>query len=606
MRKRIALIALCGATLAAPSAAASPRAEHALHKAESVLHGRSVRTGFEATPALRELAVRYRALGRHDRRRARRLLERPISSGTRSGDIAYGVAAHDPPFCSAHFCIHWVDTGIDAPPLASTLGDGVPDYIRTMDQVFEHAHAVENGQWGWREPRSDGRTGSGDDKVDVYVKDVGDEGIFGYSAPDPGQDGVSQHAYLVMDNDYAQAQFPRYATYLAPMEVTAAHEYNHVLQFSYDVYEETWFLESTAVWAEDRVYDSVNDYIAYLGPWSRMTRVPLTSFDELDDTDPLNTKAYGDAAFPRWVESHYGPGAIRSAWERASGTIPEDLGVAAYDAALSSRGSSFFDAFVRFAADTAEWRSSGGSFADRDGALWPDVRRAVARSLAPGRGSIGGHLDHTAYSLTDVTPTADARIKLVGALPRGTAGALALVGRVGPDTNGRVTVALTKLRHGGAGSVTLAKPGRFTRITAVVVNADAEPGRFSPSLAQWTYDRDGQSVSAHVSNRFAPLRLEHAAPAAGARVSRHARVVLRFSAPLDRASLRAIRLRDARGRRVRVRVKRARGGSRVTLVPRGSLSRGTRYVVELGSPIMDRDANRLARSSRSWTFLTRH
>ncbi|HKP91339.1 MAG TPA: Ig-like domain-containing protein [Thermoleophilaceae bacterium] len=606
MRKRIALIALCGLTVAAPSAAASARAERALHKAESTLRGHSAKPGADATLALKELAVRLPSLHGRDRTRARRLLERPLTTaGTRSGDVDFTGATHDPPLCSAHFCIHWVDEGADAPPAVSSGGDGVPDYIRTMSQVFEQVHAVENGRLGWRAPRSDGRTGGQGDRVDVYIKDVGSQGIFGYSAPDPGQHGNSQHAYLVMDNDYSRSQFARYANYLAPMQVTAAHEYNHVLQFTYDVFQDSWFMESTAVWAEDVVYPDVNDYLAYLNSWSLMSDVPLTAFDELDQTDPVNLKAYGDAAFARWVDSHYGAGVIRAAWERSTATIPASFAPGAYDAALNAHGSSFFQAFARFAADTAEWRSSAGPFRDGDSALWPDLRRASPRRLAPGSGVLEGRLDHTAYVLADVRPTPDPRIKLVGSLPRGTAGALALVGRVGPEATGRVEVALKRLPRGGGGSVVLARPGRFSRVTAVIVNADSDPNGFSQTTGAWAYANDRQAVRARVSNRFAPLKLTAATPAAGARVSRKARVVLNFSAALDRGSLRSIRLRDSRGKRVRVRVKRSHDGRRVTLVPREPLDPGERYELELGSSIVDRDMNPLAAPARGWTFVTR-
>jgi hypothetical protein len=604
LRKRIALIVLCGTAVIAPCAAASPRAERALHKAESTLRGGSVKTGFEATPALKELAVRLPSLDGRERTRARRLLARPLAAGTRSGDIDFTVASHDPPFCSAHFCIHWVDSGVDAPPSYSSLADGVPDYIRTMSQVFEHVHAIENGQLGWREPRSDGGLGGQYGKVDVYVKDVGGQRIYGYSAPDPGQGGNSQHAYLVMDNDYSQAQFRRYTNYLEPMEVTAAHEYNHVLQFTYDVYQDTWFMESCAVWAEDYVYDAVDDYIAYLTPWSRMSQVPLTAFDELDQTDPLNYKAYGDAVFTRWLASHYGAGLIRSAWERSTSTTPASFAPASYDAALRAHGTSFFEAFARFAAQTAEWRSAQGPFHDLDAPLWPDLARTSQARLAPGAGGLSGQLDHTAYALADVRPTADARIKLVGKLPSGTAGALALVGRAGPAATGPVRVALAKLPHGGGGSVTLTDPGRFSRITAVVVNADWDSHGFSRTTGAWTYSHDDQPFSARVSNRFAPLRLRGASPAAGARVSPKARVVLRFSAAVSHASAGSIRLRDSRGKRVRVRVKRSGHGRRVTLVPRHPLSAGGPYVVRVGSDVADVDANRLA-SPREWSFRVR-
>ncbi len=34
------------------------------------------------------------------------------------------------------------------------------------------------------------------------------------------------------------------------MQVTAAHEYNHILQFNYDLFEQVWMYESTATWVE--------------------------------------------------------------------------------------------------------------------------------------------------------------------------------------------------------------------------------------------------------------------------------------------------------------------------------------------------------------------
>jgi Bacterial Ig-like domain len=600
--RRLALIVFAFMTAAAPAAASPPHA--ALHRAEAVMHGAGVRSGAEVTPALKELATRLTALHGTDRTRAQRLLERPVPGKAQPGESAYKVPEHGPPLCSAHFCIHWVDAGSDAPPLASTLGDGIPDYIRTMEQVFEHAYQVENVQLGWRAPAGDGTRGGGVDKVDVYVKDVGEEGIFGYSTPDPGQHGSSQAAYLVMDNDYAHSQFSRYTSYLAPMQVTAAHEYNHVIQFGYDVLQDTWFMEATAVWMEDVVYDDVNDYLAYVGPWSHLTQVPLTTYDLLDETDPLNVKAYGDAVWSRWLAVHFGPTVLRNAWERSTQTTPAAFAPGAFDAALRARGSSFFAAFTRFAADSAEWRSSAGPFGDRDASLWPDIKRASQRTLAPGSKELSARLDHTSYSLVNVAPTNDARIKLVGSLPSGTAGALALVGRTGAAATGSVQVAITRLPKGGAGSVTLANPGRFSRITAVLVNADTRPRGYSGTTGDWIFARDRQAVSARISNRFEALRLRKASPAPGARVSRKAHVVLRFSAAVSRASVKAVRLRDSHGKQVSIRVVRSDGGARLTVVPRHQLAAGARYSVELGSRMVDVDGNALAAGRRGWSFKT--
>src|SRR5205823_2620737 len=158
--------------------------------------------------------------------------------------------AGNSPLCSAHYCVHWVASSADAPPLTDSNGNGVPDWVETVSQTAENVYSVENGALGWRTPKGDGTRGGGSNLTDIYLADVGGSGLYGYSAPDPQPDGHRLFAYLVLDNDFSKSQFPSYSTPVDPLDVTLAHEYNHVLQFGYDAEEETWMLESTAVWME--------------------------------------------------------------------------------------------------------------------------------------------------------------------------------------------------------------------------------------------------------------------------------------------------------------------------------------------------------------------
>ncbi|MGB7588118.1 MAG: MXAN_6640 family putative metalloprotease, partial [Solirubrobacterales bacterium] len=170
------------------------------------------------------------------------------------------------PACSRHFCVHWVAESFDAPNPTDANGikdgDGIPDYVERVLTVAEHVQSVENGRLGWREPRPDGRRGGRNNKVDVYLKDLR-QTMFGYSAPDSGPGGRIRrlperpHGYLVLDNDYDPFEYPG-TTQLGDLEVTFAHEYNHILQMGYDAYEDPWFAESTAVWMEDQVYNGVD------------------------------------------------------------------------------------------------------------------------------------------------------------------------------------------------------------------------------------------------------------------------------------------------------------------------------------------------------------
>jgi hypothetical protein len=386
------------------------------------------------------------------------------------------------------------------------------------------------------------------------------------------------------------------------MEVTAAHEYNHVLQFGYDVQQDSWMFESTAVWMEDKVYDDVNDYVSYLDPWAQLTEVPLTSFNTTDSSDPLNVKVYGDAVWNRWIDERYGQDAIRTAWERSRSTHPPSFAARAYDASLATHATSFFEAFTRFAADTAEWRT-GTAF--EEGSTFADVVRATQKTLAPGAAGVSGHLDHTAYALVNVARTSDARIKLVGSLKHGTAGALALVGRVGSATGGSVDVAMRRLPHGGTASVALADPARYARITAVLVNADASANGFLPDQNDWNYTKDGRSVTALVSNDFTPPTIAGRAPRAGRLgVSRSSGVSVRFSESVNGVSSRTLRLIGPGGHKVSARVVYDKHKARARLVPKHRLGQHSLYKVEISGGVMDRGGNRVPASARSWRFTT--
>ncbi|MEA2309477.1 MAG: hypothetical protein QOI65_1763 [Thermoleophilaceae bacterium] len=612
VRLRPAPIVLVCLALAVPAAAsAATRHDEAvsvLHQVKAVRDGHGVKSGFELTPLLRELAQRLPDLSPRDRRAARRMMLRPTIGQSQPGEDAYAVPeAPKSPFCGVHFCIHWVAINTtnqkDAPPSADSDHDGIPNYVETMAGVFEHVHQVENVDMAWREPVSDGTRGGGVDKTDVYIKQLGDQGIFGYSTPDPNQKGNSQFAYLVMDNDFSHAEFPRYTDPLEPMEVTAAHEYNHVLQFGYDWLQDTWMFESTAVWAEDKVYDSVNDYVGYLKRWTQLTQVPLTAFDATDPASAVNLKVYGDAVWNRWLEAHYGEAVVRGAWEMSLDTSPPSFAPGAYDASLRTHGTSFFDAFTRFAADTAEWRSTAGPF--EEGASWPDVKRSSAKSLVPGAG-VTGHLDHTGYALVRVTPTADARIRFVGNLSHGTPGAVALVGRQGSETAGAIDVKLKRLPNGGRGHVTLANPGGYSRVTAVLINAGVAQNGFRPELGDWDFSAvDDRSVSGLLTTDFRRPRVLRRTPTVEATdVSRKTKVRVRFSEQVTGVNTSSVRLLASDGHKVSARVTYDPATQRARLTPKERLNRHARYTVKLTARIVDRGQNTIAPAGRTWHFRT--
>jgi hypothetical protein len=610
----------------AASAGESPRAT--LGKAMSALiDGRGVREGTEVTPLLKELALRLPSLEGAERRRALRLLARPSPGEGASNELEYEVDEGQP-LCSEHYCIHYVTSTEDAPSATDANGNGVPDYVETMSGVFEHVFQTENVELGWRAPESDGTRGcvagavppGCSNKTDVYIKEVGGQGIYGYAAPDPQQRSASQAAYLVMDNDYNAAQFPRYAgDSLQPMEVTAAHEYNHVLQFGYDTAQDTWMFESTATWMEDRVYTDVNDYLQYLTPWSQMTFVPLTYFSA-DGNDPLNVKVYGDAVWNRWLETRYGQDVIRDAWASSRRTQPKSFAPLAYDTSLKTKGASFYEAFATFAAETAEWRAANTPFAE--GSTFPDVDRAAATAsgrpivLVPDRGGASGSLDHTGYILLDVRPPEGLpRLRLAVNTPRGAAMAIALVGRTGDEVNGTSQQFVKLLPRGGPGTVTIENPSQYTRLTAVVINADMAIEGFSSILGDWLWENDRQRINARVSADFDAPSVRRRSPKPGTRrASTRTRVVASFSEPVFELTSTTVKLVGPNGRSVKAKfglsrsgkkVSAAAGADQVILTPRARLRRGARYEVRLSRDLRDGGGNALPSSTLKWSFRTK-
>jgi hypothetical protein len=73
---------------------------------------------------------------------------------------------------------------------------------------------------------------------------------------------------------------------------------------------------------------------------------------------------------------------------------------------------------------------------------------------------------------------------------RGDTAAVALVGRLGSEKHGTVVSRLNFNRSGGRMTVRLRRPGRFSRITAVLVNADSAAFGFSARRFDWNYLTD--------------------------------------------------------------------------------------------------------------------
>jgi hypothetical protein len=385
------------------------------------------------------------------------------------------------PRCGRFFCIHWVAEGIDAPSLSDSDGNGVPNFVEQVLKIAEHVHRVENGKLGWREPKSDGHKGGGSSKTDIYLSQIGGE-LFGYAAPDRGQASKEHpiprrlHGYLVLDNDYSAFEFPGTSA-ADDLEVTLAHEYNHILQFGYDAFQDAWFAESTATWMEEQVYPHIDDYLRYVRRWVKRWDTPLTT---------SSIKEYGSAVWNQWLERRYGDSIVRRAWARAIHVRPGGFSVNAYESAIRAVGhSDLGHDFARFAAAVAEWRT-GQAF--REGRLFPDMPRQGRLPLDDQ--PLTRLLNHTAFESLRVRAHRGRAVVVRAKAPRGVAAGLALVGRSGSERHGDTVTRFDYSRGGDRLYVRLGSPGRFKRITAVVVNADALADGYGARRLDWRYRAD--------------------------------------------------------------------------------------------------------------------
>jgi hypothetical protein len=338
MRRTLAVPALVlalASTLLGGIAQAEDRSVPARHAAQSAVPtrptpGQALRTAREvlgqdpgrrtpianrsATLALRDLfAARPRLTG-DSRAQADRLLARPRAAKRK---------------CSTHICVHWSTAGIDGSTNAWAQ--------KTLDYM-SHVWSREVGKLRYRAPLKDGRHG-GNGKLDVYLKDLGGQGIYGYCAPEySGPRPRTASGYCALDNDFSRAQFG--IRPVNALHVTAAHEFFHASQFAYDYLEDAWIMEATATWMEEQVADGVNDNRQYL-PYGQLGD-PTSS---LDWFNPNGVGQYGQWLYFQYLQQLYGRGIVRKIWGELPGR--KHYSTQVLDAAI---GDSFDAQYARFVA----------------------------------------------------------------------------------------------------------------------------------------------------------------------------------------------------------------------------------------------------------------
>ena len=337
-------------------------AELALERARSLFELRKVRAEYgdvarpdphSASLFLTDLALSLRDLSGGDRGAAQDILARPTEGGTSEPFGGPYDVREEAPFCSINVCIHYVTSTGDAP--------SSPTWHQEASTIFQDVWNAEITQMGFRAPKSDlsSDDNGGNRKLDVYIKDLGDFGVYGYCTTDDPRTEIRTvfwnfSAFCVVDDDFTPDQYNTGANGLNALKVTAAHEFFHAVQIGYDAGEDGWLREGTAVWMEDEVYDEIDDSAQYLraGPLA----FPQISLDaEPPEDSQFVSFPYGAWVFFRHLSEQplFGPAAILDIWTRLdSKTRDHDdvYSVQAIQQMAAAQGTSLRDQYATFAA----------------------------------------------------------------------------------------------------------------------------------------------------------------------------------------------------------------------------------------------------------------
>ncbi|MBD3217484.1 MAG: T9SS type A sorting domain-containing protein [candidate division Zixibacteria bacterium] len=228
-----------------------------------------------------------------------------------------------------YFLIHYATEGVHAARTDENLGinptTGVPEYVESTAVIFDYVYEYQMDTLGYDDPPTDDfYPEGGDARFDVYLVDLATVGwgnAYGVTFPDRqfGTGGQYSTAFQALDNDYYEIEI--YAERpLDAVRVTAGHEFFHVTQFGYDALEfedrldRHHWLEMSAVWMEEEIYDEVNDYYNYLPAYLSYIHRSLY-------THTPGLYQYGAVLWPQYLTDKWGRDIIRDIWDKCEAEL---------------------------------------------------------------------------------------------------------------------------------------------------------------------------------------------------------------------------------------------------------------------------------------------
>jgi len=258
---------------------------------------------------------------------------------------------------SPHFRVHYTTSG----PAA------LPCEPESLNHILEVAYTHYHDTLGLPVPPGDGEAGGGWNLTDCYVTRLpAYEGVAWSEYPDSltNEDCPCQRsgAFIISVRNAARER----------VRTLTAHEYFHVVQYGLCA-GGSWFMESTAVWAERQVWPEDQGLFGDTSCWFHTPFRPLFSWGL------AYCRMYGAVHYWLFLEDLLGSSFVPDVLSRtcqlsSSSALREEL---------AARGSSFDDALVTFAI----WNNCTGSRDDglhyRLGAELPEIAAQAEHASLP-------------------------------------------------------------------------------------------------------------------------------------------------------------------------------------------------------------------------------
>ena len=337
-----------------------PELQHAIQTARKFKNLKPRYTADEitecATDSFVTLAKNWRNLPSIYQQELKPIFLRPGLPGSFFGEIQ--LAEH---FNTPHFRLHYTRHGPHAPPLEDFHPrNGVPDYVDRCADAMERAYRVQIDLMGFKIPYIDfwAAQNGGNHKYDVYIFTFPALGI---TTADWFEGRVLSTALTVAPYFMINSRIYDYVGKmegLRYLETTCTHEFLHGIQFGYNAYMPTWFMEASATWIEVITYDggeiddgdnlpdpdepnetdAYNYYIHQLRRWFLIPDISLES--------RIGDHEYGSVIWTLYMTERFGYDIVRQFYENTTDGSYREMGNF-YDVFIDN-GTTLAEAFKTF------------------------------------------------------------------------------------------------------------------------------------------------------------------------------------------------------------------------------------------------------------------